>query len=93
MKMGQEEMDRIIIPDETGKEHTFNILYKFDVDETDASYVAMIPIEQENDEEQDLYVFRIEETDEDLKLFQIEDDAEWDIIEETIATLEESGII
>lgn len=93
MKMDQEEKERIIIPDETGKEHTFNVLYKFDVDETSASYVAMVPVEQENDEEQDLYVFRIEENDEDLKLFQIEDDAEWDMIEETIATLEENGII
>lgn len=91
--MSQEEKDRIIIPDESGKEHTFNVLYKFEVDEMDANYVALIPIEQENAEEQDLYVFRIEENEDDLKLFQIEDDAEWDIIEETIATLEESGII
>lgn len=91
--MAETEQERIIIPDETGKEHTFNVLYKFEVDETEASYVAMIPVEQENDEEQDLYVFRIEETDNDLKLFQIEDDNEWEIIEETIATLEENGMI
>lgn len=92
--MGQAEQDRIIIPDESGKEHTFNVLYKFEVDEIDANYVALVPVEQENAEQQDLYVFRIEESNtEDLKLFQIEDDEEWEIIEETIATLEEDGII
>lgn len=91
--MGQEEQERIIIPDESGTEHEFNVLYKFDVEDMDSAYVALVPVEQENAEEQDLYVFRIEETDDDLKLFQIEDDEEWDIIEETIATLEEDGII
>lgn len=91
--MSQEEQERIIIPDESGEEHTFNVLYKFDVDDTSSTYIALVPVEQENEEEQDLYVFRIEEKDDDLKLFQIEDDEEWEIIEETIATLQESGII
>lgn len=93
--MGHEEQERIIIPDELGNEHVFNVIYKFDVAETDSSYVALIPVEQEEAEEQDLYVFRIEddEDNEDIKLFQIEEDEEWEIIEETIATLEENGII
>jgi len=91
--MDQQEQDRIIIPDESGNEHVFNVLYKFDIDETETSYVALIPVEQEDAEEQDLYVFKIEEQEDEVKLFQIEDDAEWEVIEETIATLEENGII
>ncbi|HLS22458.1 MAG TPA: DUF1292 domain-containing protein [Pseudogracilibacillus sp.] len=92
--MGQQEQERIIIPDEDGTEHVFNVLYKFDVEDTDATYVALIPVEQEESEQQDLYVFRIEEEEgDDLRLFQIEDDTEWEIIEETIATLQEDGII
>jgi len=90
-----EEQERIIIPDESGNDHEFIVIYRFEVDETNASYVALVPSEQEEDEEQDLYVFRIEEDedDDDIRLFQIEDEAEWEIIEETIATLEENGMI
>lgn len=91
--MAEEEQERIIIPDETGAEHVFNVIYKFTVDETNSSYVALIPEEQEEDEEQDLYVFRIDEKDEEINLFQIEDDAEWEMIEETIVTLEGEGLI
>lgn len=91
--MGQEEQERIIIPDDLGNEHSFNVIYRFEIEELNSSYVALVPVEQEEEEVQDLYVFRIEENDEDIKLFQIEEDTEWEIIEETIATLEEDGII
>ncbi len=92
--MGQEQQERIIIPDEEGNEHVFNVLYKFEVEDNEKTYVALVPIEQEEEEQQDLYVFRIEEDGEDdLRLFQIEDDAEWEMIEETIETLQEDGII
>lgn len=93
--MGHEEVDQevIIIPDGFGNEHRFIVIYRFEVDETDSTYVALVPEEQEKEEVQDLYVFRIEENGDDLRLFQIEDDDEWEIIEETIATLEEDGII
>lgn len=120
--MNNEEQERIIIPDEHGEEHLFNVVYKFDIDETGYSYVALTPAEQWDQKQADqgrlekessligdtatsddreeenfeLYVFRIEENDsdeEDLQLFQIESDEEWDIIEETLATLEDYDII
>lgn len=91
--MGHEEQEIIIIPDGEGNEHSFNVIYRFEVEQTDATYVALVPVEQEEEEIQDLYVFRIEENGDDLRLFQIEDEEEWEIIEETIETLEEDGII
>lgn len=116
--MDHEEQERIIIPDENGEEHLFHVVYKFDIDETGNSYVALTPAEQwekiqvsqersevssdkvipdEREEDSfELYVFRIEENDadeEDLQLFQIETDEEWDMIEETLATLEDYDII
>ncbi|OZU89872.1 hypothetical protein CIL03_01660 [Virgibacillus indicus] len=88
--MALEEKERIIIPDENGEEHLFEVLFTFDVDETKQSYIAVIPVEQAEDEEVEVYAFRYEEKDEDdndLSLFPIESDEEWEIVEEMLHTL------
>ncbi|MFC0299832.1 DUF1292 domain-containing protein [Virgibacillus soli] len=88
--MALEEKERIIIPDENGEEHLFEVLFTFDVDETKQSYIAVVPIEQQDDEEVEVYAFRYEEKsgdDNDLALFQIESDEEWEIVEEMLHTL------
>ncbi|MBR3118362.1 DUF1292 domain-containing protein [Oceanobacillus profundus] len=88
--MGLEEKERIIIPDENGEEHLFEVLFTFDVDETGQTYIAVVPAEQADDEEVEVYAFRYEETDDsDLSLFPIESDEEWDIVEEMLNTLAE----
>ena len=88
--MALEEKERIIIPDENGEEHLFEVLFTFDVDQTEQSYIAVIPVEQAEDEEVEVYAFRYEEKDDehnDLSLFPIESDEEWDIVEEMLHTL------
>lgn len=88
--MALEEKERIIIPDENGEEHLFEVLFTFDVDETNQSYIALTPVEQEDDEEVEVYAFRYEEKekdDDDLSLFPIESDEEWEIVEEMLQTL------
>lgn len=89
--MALEEKERIIIPDENGDEHLFEVLFTFDVDDTEQSYIAVVPVEQAEDEEVEVYAFRYEEkeSDEDLSLFPIEDDAEWEMVEEMLQTLAE----
>lgn len=88
--MAIEEKERIIIPDENGEEHLFEVLFTFDVDETGNSYIAVVPAEQSDDEEVEVYAFRYEEKeDEDLSLFAIESDEEWEIVEEMLNTLAE----
>lgn len=90
--MALEEKERIIIPDENGEEHLFEVLFTFDVDETEQSYIAVIPVEQAEDEEVEVYAFRYEEKDgddNDLSLFPIESDDEWEIVEEMLHTLAE----
>lgn len=92
--MGLEEQERIIIPDENGEEHLFEVLFKFDVDETALSYIALVPVEQSEDEEVEVYAFRYEddgEEESDMKLFPIESDEEWDIVEEMLHTLAEEN--
>ncbi|MFD2637612.1 DUF1292 domain-containing protein [Piscibacillus salipiscarius] len=88
-----DEKERIIIPDENGEEHLFDILFTFDVDETEKSYLVAVPAEQAEQEEQEVFAFRFEESDQnedDLTLYQIETDQEWDMIEEMLNTFTDS---
>ncbi|MFS0751354.1 DUF1292 domain-containing protein [Oceanobacillus sp. 1P07AA] len=88
--MTLEEKERIIIPDENGDEHLFEVLFTFDVDETEQSYIAVVPAEQAEEEEVEVYAFRFEEQDnEDFTLFPIESDDEWQMVEEMLNTLAE----
>lgn len=87
--MALSEEERIIIPDENGEEHLFEVLFTFDVEENNTSYVAVVPAEDSDEEEQEVYAFRYEEKGEedDLALFAIEADEEWDLVEEMLNTL------
>lgn len=86
--MALEEKERIIIPDENGDEHLFEVLFTFDVDDTQQSYIAVVPAEQAEDEEVEVYAFRFEEQEnEDFTLFPIESDEEWELVEEMLNTL------
>ncbi|MCM3712712.1 DUF1292 domain-containing protein [Halalkalibacter oceani] len=92
--MTQEEKDRIVIPDENGDEHLFDELFKFTVDETGKSYILVTPVgeEADEDEEVEVFAFRYEDRDEeenDIALFPIETDAEWEIVEEMLNTFSE----
>lgn len=91
--MSLEKKERIIVPDENGEEHLFEILFSFDIDETGDSYIAVVPAEQAEDEEVEVYAFRYEETEnEDLTLFPIESDEEWEIVEEMLNTLADEDL-
>lgn len=89
--MALEEKERIIIPDENGEEHLFEVLFTFDVDENQQSYIAVVPVDQNDDEEVEVFAFRYEdkENEDDLALFQIENDDEWEMVEEMLNTLTE----
>jgi uncharacterized protein YrzB (UPF0473 family) len=81
-----EEPEIIYIPDEEGNEEEFEVIMKFEVDGSDARYMMVVPLD--GDEEVDeVYAFRYEEDGEDLKLYTIDDDEEWSIVEETFHTL------
>lgn len=88
--MALEEKERIIVPDENGEEHLFEVLFTFDVDQTNQSYIAVVPVEQKDDEEVEVYAFRYEEKEndeDDISLFPIDSDEEWDMVEEMLNTL------
>lgn len=88
----EEEVERIVIPDEDGNEEVFEVLFKFEVEQTGHQYILVIP-EEADEEADDVYPFRYEEEGEDITLYLIEDDEEWEIVESTFQTLlEEEGL-
>jgi uncharacterized protein YrzB (UPF0473 family) len=82
-----EEPEIIYIPDEEGNEEEFEVIMKFEVDGSDEKYMMVVPVNSENDEEDEVYAFRYEEEGDDLKLYTIEDEEEWNMVEETFNTL------
>lgn len=91
-EMGLDVDERIIIPDEDGEEHLFETLFTFNVDDTNKSYVAVVPVEQSESDEVEVYAFRYEmegEDENDLVLFPIESDEEWELVEEMLYTIAE----
>lgn len=90
--MAKQEKERIVIPDENGEEHLFEVLFTFDVEETSKSYMVLEPVgASDADEEVEVFAFRFEdgEDEEDIALFPIETDEEWDIVEEMLNTFSE----
>ncbi|MBU7319634.1 DUF1292 domain-containing protein [Paenibacillus oleatilyticus] len=82
----QEEPEIIYIPDEEGNEEEFEVIMKFDVDGSDKKYMMVVPVDAD-EESDEVYAFRYEEDGDDLQLYTIEDEEEWNIVEETFNTL------
>ncbi len=84
------EPELIYIADEEGNEEEFEVIMKFEVDGSDSKYMMVVPTD--GDEETDeVYAFRYEEDEngDDITLYTIESDEEWQIVEETFHTLTE----
>lgn len=84
------EPELIYIPDDDGNEEEFEVVMKFEVEESGAKYLLVVPTDGDGDDESDeVYAFRYEEDEEgdELKLFIIEDEDEWNMVEETFNTL------
>jgi len=84
------DIETIIIPDEEGNENEFEVYMKFDVPQTGKQYMILIPLEGEEEvEEDEVVAFRYEENGDEYSLFFIEDDEEWEIVDATFQTLQE----
>ncbi|GIP39258.1 UPF0473 protein [Paenibacillus sp. J31TS4] len=89
LDLNMEEPEIIYIPDEEGNEEEFEVIMKFEVDGSDKTYMMVVPVEASEDDEdaEEVYAFRYEEDGDDLKLYTIDDEEEWNIVEETFNTL------
>ncbi|MED4603540.1 DUF1292 domain-containing protein [Paenibacillus validus] len=82
----EEEPEIIFIPDDEGNEEEFEVIMKFEVDGSDKKYMMVVPVDAD-EESDEVYAFRYEEDGDDLQLYTIDDEEEWNIVEETFNTL------
>jgi uncharacterized protein YrzB (UPF0473 family) len=82
------EDNQITIIDEQGNEILCEVLFTFDSDEFNKSYVLYYPIGEEDEEgNSPLYASSYDKGDEEGgDLVPVETDEEWDMIEEMVAT-------
>lgn len=84
----------ITVVDENGNEQLCEILFTFDSEKFNKSYVLYYPISDNDDDEIEIHAssFVPSENNEDGELTPIETDEEWDMIEEMLNTfLDEEG--
>jgi len=81
------EPEIIYIPDEEGNEEEFEVIMKFEVDGSDHKYMMVVPLEGGEEDTDEVYAFRYEEEGDELKLYTIDDEEEWNLVEETFNTL------
>lgn len=86
--------NNITVVDENGNEQLCEILFTFDSEKFNKSYVLYYPISDNEDDEIEIHAssFVPNENNEDGELSPIETDEEWDMIEEMLNTfLDEEG--
>lgn len=78
----------ITVIDEEGNEELYEILFTFESDEFGKSYVLYYPAGAEEDENGEIEILASSFTpgEESGKLFPIETDEEWDLVEEMLET-------
>ncbi|RKN80440.1 DUF1292 domain-containing protein [Paenibacillus ginsengarvi] len=91
-ELNANEPEIIYIPDEEGNEEEFEVIMKFEIESGEFAgnqYMMVVPIEtdEENEDSDEVYAFRYEEDGDDLQLYTIENEKEWDEVEETFNTL------
>jgi len=94
-KMEENPEEYITLVDEDDNEELYRILFTFDSDDFDKSYVLLYPTAANEDEEVEIFAFSYENPDEDLEgqLENVETDEEWEMIEEVLgAFIEEEDL-
>lgn len=88
MSKQENNEDMITLIDENGNEQLFKELFTFDSDDYGKSYIFIYPEEQENDDSVDIqaYIIADNEDNDGQDLVPIEDDKEWDMVEEVLNT-------
>ncbi|MFN2745127.1 MULTISPECIES: DUF1292 domain-containing protein [Bacillus] len=78
----------ITIVDDKGNEQLCEVLFTFDSDQFNKSYVLYYPVEAQDEEEIEIHAssFTPNENGENGELMPIETEEEWDMIEETLNT-------
>lgn len=86
-----EQGEFLFVPNEEGGEDVFEVLYEFERNDTGQKYMIVIPATTDEDveseeEEQEVFAFRYTGDKENLAIEMIEDEAEWDMVQEMFQT-------
>lgn len=82
-----EEMEVITITQEDGASEDFEVVTYFEHPVTGIKYVFLVALDQSEEEEQDVYPFRYDEKDGEMVLAPVEDDEEWEMLEEVLDSI------
>lgn len=89
VKPGEDEQ-LITLVDDKGNEELYQVLFTFDSDDYNKSYVLLYPADAADDEEVEIQAFSFTpDQNGDASqgdLYPIEDDDEWDMVEEVLNT-------
>lgn len=86
-----EQGEFLFVPNEDGTESIFEVLYEFTRDDTGQHYMLVVPVneddnEEAEEEEQEVFAFRYSGDEENLTIEMIEDEAEWEMVQEVFQT-------
>ena len=89
-KQNMNDDSLITLVDDKGNETLYQILFTFQPDESDKGYVLLVPDDAQQGEQVDVTAFAYY-PDEDgsateAEFFEIEDDAEWEMVEGVLDT-------
>ncbi|MDF7626411.1 DUF1292 domain-containing protein [Lactobacillaceae bacterium L1_55_11] len=90
MAQDNPEIEKITLVDENGDESLYEVLFTFHSEQYDRDYILLVPEGAEEDQEVDVqaYIFKPDENGaaQEDDLLPIEDDEEWDMVEEVLNT-------
>jgi uncharacterized protein YrzB (UPF0473 family) len=79
-----DDVERIFIEDDQGVEHEYEIIMYLEPDGSEHKYVILMPVDEEDDsEEAEVVPFRYTEEGDEIKLFPLETEEEWQLVGET----------
>ncbi len=85
-----DDNQQITLIDEKGNEELYQVLFTFDSEDYGKSYVLLYPASEDDDQEVEIQAFSFTpDANGDASsgdLFPIEDDKEWDMVEEVLNT-------
>ncbi|MCP0885987.1 DUF1292 domain-containing protein [Ligilactobacillus sp. WILCCON 0076] len=86
----QNNEDLITLVDDQGNETIYQVLFTFESEDYEKSYILLIPAESEPEEQVDVLAFSFDPDDNgeatDAELHDIESDEEWDMVEGVLDT-------
>ena len=84
MALDLENLDKMTVTDEDGKELLLEVLFSYEDEETGRTYFAFTEVEEPEGEEYSIYAFYYDKAQNEDKLLPLESDEEWEIFNQIL---------